>query len=314
MDRSSGGNPEAQKRPLIFEIKGNSLDDGPGIRTVIFFKGCPLSCSWCHNPEGKSPAMEIAFDPGECIDCEACLEACAEDALEPNNPYYVNRDKCTLCFDCARVCPTGALSQVGRYMAVEELADAIEIDIPFFRTSGGGVTLSGGEPLMFMEYVSHLLQRLGEMGVHRLIETSGQFDPESFEGSILPHVEGIYFDLKIFDPQEHRKHCGIDNSRILKNFRRFLEVARERKIEILPRIPLIPGITATDENLSQLAALLKEVGAGEVALLQYNPLWIEKSRKMGQENQAALRGSMASWMKTAELRRCQDIFEGFRLL
>jgi pyruvate formate lyase activating enzyme len=308
------GEPAGKGRtPLILEIKGNSLDDGPGIRTVVFLKGCPLSCSWCHNPEAKSPAQEISFNPEECIDCEACLEVCKQSALEPNNPYYINREKCTLCFDCTEVCPAGALARVGQDLDIDEITAIVERDIPFFKTSGGGVTLSGGEPLMFMQYTSQLVRRLKSMGVHILIETSGYFAMENFEKMILPYVNTIYFDLKIFDNEEHKKQCGVDNHLILNNFEQLLAAWRRAPIEIIPRVPLIPGITATDKNLTQIAAFLKEAGAHEVALLQYNPLWMEKSRKIGQENRLALTKAMTSWMKGAELRHCQAVFSGFKI-
>jgi pyruvate formate lyase activating enzyme len=299
--------------PLILEIKGNSLDDGPGIRTVIFFKGCPLSCSWCHNPECKSIAQEISFDPELCIDCESCLETCKRGALEPNNPYYINRDICNLCFDCVETCPSGALARVGRYMKVDEVVAAIEKDQPFFRTSGGGVTLSGGEPLLFIDYVSGLLKKLKKMGVHTLIETCGYFNFKEFNIKILPWVKTIYFDLKLFDATEHKEHCGVDNALILENFEKLSRARARSGIELLARIPLIPGITATNENLSKLAAFLEENGAKEIALLEYNPLWLEKSRKIGRENVLAFRGSVTTWMKAAEMQRCRSIFQGFEI-
>ncbi|OFW60180.1 MAG: hypothetical protein A2W01_11695 [Candidatus Solincola sediminis] len=302
------------KAPLILEIKGNSLDDGPGIRTVIFFKGCPLTCSWCHNPEGKSAAQEIAFDPEQCIDCERCLPVCKRGALEPNNPYFVNRDVCNLCFDCIETCPTGALSRVGKHMEVDAVAAAIEEDMPFFRISGGGVTLSGGEPLLFMDYVSLLLEKLKKIGVHTLIETCGYFSFKEFNIKILPWIKTIYFDLKLFDAIEHKEHCGVDNSLILENFEKLRRAQARSGIELLVRIPLIPGITATDENLSRIAAFLRKNESSRVALLEYNPLWMEKSRKIGRENAIALNGSITAWMKAAEVERCHEIFEGFEIV
>jgi pyruvate formate lyase activating enzyme len=310
-DETEGKDPP--KSPLILEIKGNSLDDGPGIRTVVFFKGCPLSCSWCHNPEAKSAVQEISFDPEECIDCEACLEACRYEALEPNNPYFVNRELCTLCFECVEVCPSGALSRVGRRMDVREVAAEIAKDIPFFETSGGGVTLSGGEPTLFMDYASRLLVHMKRLGIHTLVETSGYFDLARFERKILPFTDLIYFDLKIFDDVEHKKHCGTSNATIMENFRKLLAAYRNGGVEVIPRIPLIPGITATRKNLTQLVAFLRENGADEVALLPYNPLWMEKGRKIGQQAGLTLGRSLKSWMKAAEIRRCQAVFEGFEL-
>ena len=146
------------KRPLFLEIKGNSLDDGPGIRSVVFFKGCPLSCFWCHNPESKSSGIEIAYDAAECIACNTCLETCQESALSTENPFYQHKHKCSLCFECVATCPSTALSRVGVSMSVEEIVKIVLKDKLFFQNSNGGVTLSGGEPTLTMAFTGDLLQ------------------------------------------------------------------------------------------------------------------------------------------------------------
>lgn len=300
--------------PLILEVKGNSLDDGPGIRTVVFFKGCPLACVWCHNPESKRMGVELSFDPRECVGCDSCLEVCPEEALDRSLPGFVDREACTLCFACVDVCPSGALSRVGRRMEVGEVLELVERDIPFFKTSGGGVTLSGGEPTLYMEYASGLLRGLEEMGVHTIMETCGHFDLERFLELIDPHLDTIYYDLKIYDHEEHRAQCGVPNQHILANFRQLHRRFLDGGTDILPRIPLIPGITTTSENLEGLAGFLREEGAGRVSLLQYNPLWIEKSAKVGQENPFEGQERMKTWMKQEELQRCRDIFSGFEIV
>lgn len=302
------------RRPLVLEVKGNSLDDGPGIRTVVFFKGCPLSCAWCHNPESKRAGQEISFDPRECVGCDSCLGACEAGALDRGNPFFVERDRCDLCFDCVDVCPSGALSRVGRYMEVEEVAALIERDLPFFRTSGGGVTLSGGEPTLDMDYASQLLRRLKDSSIHTIVETCGHFDLGEFEAKMLPWTDAVYFDLKLRDPEEHRRHCGVSNRVILENFAALLRASRDGGTSILPRIPLVPGITATSENLEGLAALLRREGAREVALLEYNPLWFEKSRKIGKRNPLEGREDATTWMPPAELERCRSFFAGLKVL
>jgi len=301
------------RRPLILEVKGNSLDDGPGIRTVVFFKGCPLSCVWCHNPESKRSGQEISYDAGECVGCDTCLGACEETALNRGNPLFVERGKCTLCFACADACPSGALSRVGRYMEACEVAALVEKDLPFFRTSGGGVTLSGGEPTLCMDYTSELLRRLQDMGVHTIVETCGHFDLAEFEDKVLPCTDAIYFDLKLHDSVEHKKHCGIPNEVILDNFTSLLRFSQEGGSPLLPRIPLIPGITATDENLTALAAFLKKHGAEEVAILPYNPLWFEKSRKIGKPNPLEGHADTTAWMQPPEVERCRSFFAGFKI-
>ena len=301
------------RRPLILEVKGNSLDDGPGIRTVVFFKGCPLSCVWCHNPESKRVGQEISFDPRECVGCDACLDICEEGALDRNNTLLVDRGKCTLCFRCADDCPSGALARVGMYREIEEVASLVEKDLPFFHTSGGGVTLSGGEPTLFMDYASELLRRLREMGVHTIVETCGHFDLGEFEVKVLPYTDTIYFDLKLHDSGAHKKYCGIPNATILDNFARLHLSYLEGGASLFPRVPLIPGITDTGENLTALAAFLRENGAEEVALLQYNPLWFEKSRKIGRENPLEGCEATTTWMKPSEVERCRSFFADLRV-
>ena len=148
----------AVKGPLILDIKGNSLDDGPGIRSVVFYKGCPLSCVWCHNPESKKSSVEISFDAETCINCGNCREVCPEYALDQGNPYYIDRNRCTLCFACVEACPSGALKRVGETMSIDRVLTKVLPDRPFFDASGGGVTLSGGEPTMYMEFTGQLLR------------------------------------------------------------------------------------------------------------------------------------------------------------
>ena len=301
-------------KPLILEIKGNSLDDGPGIRTVVFFKGCPLDCSWCHNPEGKKTVAEISFDEAECVVCGACAEACAKHAIDSTSPGILERSLCDVCGACVEVCPSEALAVVGRRMDVEEVALEVEKDAAFFKTSGGGVTLSGGEPTLFMDYCSRLLERLERSNIHAVVETCGRFDLESFETYILPNVDSIYYDLKIFDEATHRKECGASNEVILENFRVLVGRCRDAGKELLPRVPLVPGITATEENLSQLAVFLTDSGVERVALLQYNPLWLDKGRKLGVTSTLFERPEMKEWMSRADVESCRAAFKGFDIL
>jgi len=298
------------REPLILEIKGNSLDDGPGIRTVVFFKGCPLDCSWCHNPESKRAGAEISFDENECVACDACIEACGLGALSRDLPGFIDRERCDMCLDCVEACPSRAIALVGKRMTVEEVASEIEKDLPFFRTSGGGVTLSGGEPTLYMEYCSRLLARLKEKGVHTIVETCGYFALEGFERLVLPHADAVYFDIKIHDEALHREQCGVSNSLILENFKALLQSCAERGTELLPRVPLIPGITATEENLKAIAGFLRDSGAERVALLQYNPLWLDKDRKLGRSSPLATQRDKNEWMSRDEIEACRAAMEG----
>ncbi len=296
------------KAPLILEIRGNSLDDGPGIRTVVFFKGCPLSCAWCHNPESKRVQAELAYDPKECVRCDACIRACPEGALSRKNPEFIDRKKCTLCFACVEVCPSGALERVGRSMTVQEIVEFAAKDRPFFKNSGGGVTLSGGEPTFFMDFSSLLLSELKKKKIHTLLETCGFFKWEEFSKKILPHLDAVYFDLKLFDDAQHRKYCGTTNTGILANFEKLISHRAAGRMTVLPRTPLIPGITDTEENMAGIASYLQKHGIKKAALLSYNPLWHEKSRKIGVRNDLADRTETSQWMSRERIERCKSIF------
>nr|MDO8134460.1 glycyl-radical enzyme activating protein [Candidatus Njordarchaeum guaymaensis] len=292
------------KKPLIVDIKRNALDDGPGIRTLIFFKGCPLSCVWCQNPEAKTPLQEIAFYKENCGECRRCLEVCDEKAIDFSYKYRINRALCNLCGECVKVCPNEALKLVGKEYETRELVDIALKDRVFFKNSGGGVTLSGGEPLYHMNYVSELLKTLKKEGIHSCIETCGYYNRKAFNEMVSPYVDLIYFDLKIFDPELHEKYCKESNEIILTNFENLI---KDRSVEVLPRIPLIPDITATDENLTEWANYLNSLNIRRIVLLPYNPLWISKPEKIGIKTQYP----RSTWMSREEKARVKSVFSGF---
>ena len=296
--------------PLILDIKGNSLDDGPGIRTVVFFKGCPLSCVWCHNPESKSSKQEIGFDKKECVDCGTCRQVCPKKAINRNNPFYINREQCHLCFKCVDACPAGAITIIGKKMPVPTIVDIIKKDIPFFQHSHGGVTLSGGEPTLFMEFASELVQALKVLGIHTLLETCGYFNLTQFDSLLYPHLDQIYFDLKIMDAGEHKRYCGVPNHRILENFEQLYARSLNQGIPVLPRIPLIPGITTTRSNLEKVAVFLRANHVDRVALLDYNPLWVVKAEKVGMQPSFV----RTTWMSKPEFQECQEFFKDFQIV
>ena len=301
-------NDENKKSPLVLEIKGNSLDDGPGIRSVIFFKGCPLSCVWCHNPESRKVAPEIAFDGKLCVDCGECRKTCPERALSKTHPFYVDRTLCTLCYLCADACPSGALEKVGKTMTVDAIMQRILPDKPFYDASGGGVTLSGGEATLYMDFVSGLLKELKKKGVHTLLETCGSFDLTRFMDLIYPYTDAVYFDIKIMDSRDHQRFCGLPNERILENFKALLKAANADGKVFLPRTPLVPGITDTEANIRAVAEFLKNLGVKEAALLAYNPLWHEKSGKLGGDNPYKEDKAMASFSEGAVVERSRALF------
>ena len=306
-------NAEHSNWPLILEIKGNSLDDGPGIRTVVFFKGCPLSCAWCHNPESRLPVQELSYDPKLCIGCDTCIDTCPEKAISRKNPYFVDRQACTLCRQCVQECPSGALSVVGRRMSAEEVVDAILPDQPFFATSGGGVTLSGGEPAMYMGFTGELAGQLHNHGIHVLLETCGYFRLDGFMELLYPHLDTIYYDIKLYHARLHAQYCGVDNRVILENFRYLHHRTGRDGIILLPRVPLVPGITATEENLRAIAQFLKEEDVPRVQLLPFNPLWPEKELKVGRPSDFGEETQHASFMPPEEIERCEEIFSSMNI-
>lgn len=270
-------------RPLIVQVRRHSLEDGPGIRSVAFFKGCPLRCVFCHNPEAQDPGPEIAFSARTCIACGQCAEACPHGAIDLELPGRIRRERCTRCGRCAEACPTGSLRLVGTFYPVEALAELLLRDMAFYRHSGGGVTLSGGEATLYPDYLEQLLVRLRARGVHIALETSGYFDYRAFRRQILPYLDLVYYDVKLADPAAHRRYTGRSNRRILSNLRRLLE---EPGIEVQPRVPLVPGITASGENLAAIVDLLCEAGARSISLLPYNPLGLDAAVKLGRPRPA----------------------------
>jgi pyruvate formate lyase activating enzyme len=301
--------PETKsKTPLILDIKGNSLDDGPGIRTVVFFKGCPLSCVWCHNPESKKAIPEISFDKNECVGCDTCIASCPENAIDRKNPFFIDRLRCTLCGDCVENCPSGALSMVGKTMGIKDIVTIAAKDRPFYKNSGGGVTLSGGEPTLYMDFLSDLLIGLKDEGIHTLVETCGFFDLQQFEKKIVPYVDTVYYDIKIFDRNVHKQFCGVTNDLILENFSKLNLLSAENGFELLARTPLIPDITATDKNLTEIADFLHTQGVRQARLLAYNPLWHEKNEKIGTQNTFENNKNMNTWIPKEKLETYQSIF------
>jgi pyruvate formate lyase activating enzyme len=269
--------------PLIVDIKRDSREDGPGIRSVVFFKGCPLRCLFCQNPETQDPKVEIVFSDKECIHCGTCAMNCPQGAIDLGFSERIHRDKCLRCGRCASVCPGKGLRQIGFHYPVEVLTDILLQDLPFYDHSGGGVTLSGGECTMHPDYVESLLKSLKERGIHIVLETSGYFEYETFKRKILPYIDLVYYDIKIADPEIHRMYVGKTNQIILENLFR---IVQEREIQVYPRIPLIPGITATEKNLRAIVDLLCEAGANSVALLPYNPMGIEMVVRLGRPRPA----------------------------
>ena len=279
------------ERPLVVDIKRGAVDDGPGIRTVVFFKGCNLSCQWCHNPESIDPGREIGFYPRECIACGDCEKACVRAACRLENPARIERSVCNRCGLCADACSAHALRSIGQYYSPDVLAHLLEKDLPLYRASGGGVTLSGGEATIHMDYLGAILRQLKTRSMHIVLQTNGFFSWPRFEKSILPYIDLVMMDVKLADPVSHREHTGASNETILDNLHR---MAKDHPSRLLPRIPLIPGFTATIGNLEGLGSLFARLHIENHVFLPYNPTWFDKARAIGKGIEGALPSQIPS--------------------
>jgi pyruvate formate lyase activating enzyme len=237
---------------IVFDIKRFAIHDGPGIRTTVFLKGCPLNCAWCHNPESQSPKQDILYRPGLCLMCGKCISACPRSALS-RTTSAIERDSaaCDLCGACAAICPSDALSRVGYSVESAELMEEIERDISFFDESSGGVTFSGGEPLAQPAFLAEMLDLCSRRRIHTAVDTSGHALP-GVMADIAGRTDLVLFDIKLLDSQLHMKYTGVVNSNILDNLRH----VSSRGIPMEIRTPIIPGITDTPENLDAIAAFI----------------------------------------------------------
>jgi pyruvate formate lyase activating enzyme len=256
---------------LVTNIQGYSIHDGPGIRTVVFLKGCGLECRWCSNPECISLKPEISLFKSLCTRCGKCAGVCPENALvmDTDRPPRIDRKRCTGCGLCSSVCYYQALVMNGKQMSLETVFDAVKRDAMFYQPSGGGVTVSGGEVLLQPQFVSSLLDICRRSGIHTCIETSG-YGPESALQQMLPFLDYVLFDLKHLNSKVHRQYTGQTNELILANAR----TVAQNRAEFLFRMPLIPNVNDDQENIQQTAEFLHALGqrASKIELMPYHRL------------------------------------------
>jgi len=269
----------------VFDIQRFSLHDGPGIRTTVFLKGCPLRCLWCHNPEGIGAAPEVSFVPEKCMACGECARVCehgahrleATDTQGSNGTHAYDRTACQTCGQCTEYCDSGTLEFVGRAVTVEEVMKEVAQDRPFYANSGGGITISGGEPLAQIDFTVALLQAAREQGFHRCLETSGFASWQRFR-PLLPLVNLFLFDCKEIDAERHKNFTGQSNLLILENLRSLH--AAGAKIQL--QCPIVPGCNDREDHLAGIATLTQSLPNLEgVRLLPYHPLGESKLHRFG---------------------------------
>lgn len=264
---------------LIYNIQKFCINDGPGIRTTVFLKGCMLNCLWCHNPESKSPKKQLMLHSGRCIGCGKCIAACPENlhSFSESGEHCIERGRCTACGKCAEVC-TGALELVGREADTEEILKEVMRDALFYKNSGGGITLSGGEPLMQPEFTLALLKAAKEKGLHTCIETCGFAKWEQIE-TLIPYVDIFLWDYKECDPARHKAYTGVSADVILENLHRLNEAGAS----VILRCPIIPGYNDREEHFAAIAQLAEELSSVIcVDIEPYHPLGKPKSESLGE--------------------------------
>ena len=260
---------------IVFNIQRHAVHDGPGIRTLVFLKGCPLSCAWCSNPESQAYGPEILFDPENCVGCGDCVSVCPSGAIEKASDGRIvfHRELCIGCGKCADVCLYDARSLAGRRYSVAQLLEEIQKDEAFYQTSGGGVTFSGGEPLAQPKFLIEVLAACREAGIHTAIETTGSVAPEWLK-QIIPLVDLFLYDVKQLDDAKHQAMTGVSNKLILDNLRRVVDAGAAVWI----RVPVVPGFNDTPEELSPILAAARDLGVDRVHFLPYHAYGSNKYR------------------------------------
>jgi len=263
---------------LVFDIQRFSIHDGPGIRTIVFLKGCPLSCRWCSNPESQKLKPVIMYQEMNCIHCGRCIVACKKGAISINNKGFINRDICTACGECVNVCPASALTMKGRKMTVEQVVKELKKDATTYRRSGGGITLSGGEPLVQSDFSKEIFKACKAQGWHTAIETTGYAKAEIIE-KVFPYVDLALMDIKNIDSNIHKEYTGVSNEIILENVKRVSKITK-----VIVRVPVIPEFNSSDESIFKISKFVKTLNnIDTIHLLPYHTYGQNKYELLGRE-------------------------------
>jgi pyruvate formate lyase activating enzyme len=292
----------------ILHLQRLSTEDGPGIRTTVFFKGCPLRCAWCHNPESLTPRLQTQWFADRCLACRTCVETCPNGCLQmTDDGLLIDRENCQACGACAAACPSGALEALGRTVTVDELLAELLKDRAYYEKSGGGVTLSGGEPTFQPDFAEALLRALKGAGLSTALDTCGVCTPRTLE-RLLPFTDLVLFDLKLYDSHAHRRFTGAPNEQVLDNLAHVRDYIRSagRPVALWIRTPLIPGATDSEDNLSAIGRHLATHLDGTVSrweLCAFNNLCRDQYTRLGLDWQYAA----APLMTPAERTRCEQV-------
>jgi len=255
----------------LFDIQRFSIHDGPGIRTLLFFKGCSFKCSWCQNPEGIRPKIEMGFKFHKCVECHQCFEVCEYNAINKFSQLRINWDNCTNCGKCSLVCPSNAIEQIGNHHGVSDLIHECLKDKEFYEESYGGITLSGGEPVLHSNFLKDFLPEVKKLNIHTVMETAGNY-PFSKLSVLLPYLNSIFIDLKLPNEKSYKTNTGSSNKNVLNNINNLNKINFPFQV----RIPIIPGINSNSEDILGFSKTLNELKIYNVHLLKYNSFWEAK--------------------------------------
>ncbi len=288
----------------IFDIERFSIHDGPGIRTLVFLKGCPLHCPWCCNPEGISYKSELAYYPQRCFDCGECIRVCPQKAITRSfkkDGVSINREKCNNCGACVPFCNSKALTLIGEEISVDQVMEEVKKDTVFYRVSGGGLTLSGGEPMEQIDFTEALLSVAKQDGINTAVETCGYTSSENFR-RVLKNVDYLLYDIKHTDSKKHKDFTGKDNKVILENIKLAVQICPS----VTARVPYIPGFNDSEKEILEIASFISSISVASLDILPYHNLGSSKYKSLGK----IYRMTSAKPVERKKVQRIKELIEG----
>ena len=293
----------SNKKLLLFDVQRFSIHDGTGIRTTLFTKGCPLQCVWCQNPESQKIKPEIAYYFESCIKCNLCIDICPNNAID-STTYISDYEKCNACGKCIEVCNTNSRRLIGKSYDTEEIISLALKDVDFYKTSNGGITITGGEPFMFPEKLEEILKQLKSQNLNINIETAGFFNLDKVK-LLLKYIDSIFFDIKLIDQEKHKYFTGVSNDKIIKNF----EYLVANFSNITPRMPIIPDVNDSENCIRSVATFLNKNNCKEIHLLPFNTLGNSKIERID----TSAKVYKKDFLSTSKLNEIQRIFNTYNI-